>query len=341
MGSARGGSDSGLEAVEVKAPAKVNFHLRVLARRTSGFHCLETVFCAVGLHDGIRLERTGHAGRVELETEGATDLDATPEANLAYRAATVYLERAGVAAGGAGIRIRLRKGIPAGAGLGGGSADAAFVLRGLETLLGGALGRDALLELGASLGSDVPFFLAPRPFALAWGRGERVLPLQPPPSAPLVLALPSLAVSTSWAFGELARVRDEAARAAAGKREREGDGDRPPDRPGILPEALAGGGWAPFAVGAGGTAGGGFPGNDFEQVVFRHHPELARVREALEAAGARLARLTGSGAALFGVFGTAEEADQVARTLEGRFEGVRWVSTRTLETFPEPEGAAD
>lgn len=311
--------DSSRRGVELRVPAKVNLHLRVLARRESGYHSVETVLAAVELYDHLRVERSTEAGRVELGVEGGEAPELEVRDNLAHRAAVAYMERAGEAVHGTGIRLHLTKGIPEGAGLGGGSADAAFVLRALEVLFDGAVGWGGILELAARLGSDVPFFLAPTPFALAWGRGERLLPLPPPPAAPMVLALPPVRISTPWAFGALAR----------------GDG-RTDDRPALIPEGIVRGEWRPFLEKS--SSGDGFPANDFEDAVFHRHPELADIRASLEAQGGRPARLTGSGAALFALFGSMSEARAAAEVLETRFDGVRFVATRTLTSFPAPGG---
>jgi len=134
------------------APAKVNLSLRVLARERSGYHQLETLFCALELRDEIEIERGG--GALSLQVEGA-ELG-PPEENLVHRAAVAFHDAAGIRPD---TRIRLRKRIPAGAGLGGGSSDAAATLAALNALHGAPLGPTHLLRLGAELGSDVPFFL--------------------------------------------------------------------------------------------------------------------------------------------------------------------------------------
>ncbi len=182
------------------APAKVNLRLRVLAREDSGYHQIETLFQALDFGDEVEVAE-GDRG-IRLEVEG---MDVGPvEENLAYRAAVSFLDRL---RGDGGVSIRLRKRVPPGAGLGGGSSDGAAVLRLLAALHPGAVGEEALLEIAAGLGADVPFFLAPSPLALAWGRGDRILPLSPLPPRPVLLALPPLAVDTPGAYGMLDEVR--------------------------------------------------------------------------------------------------------------------------------------
>ena len=162
-----------MTVVEIDAPAKINLWLRILAREASGFHSLESLFCAVDLCDSVRLERV-EAG-VQLEVEGGVDTG-PPESNLVVRAARAFLVATG--AGDGGVRIHLRKRIPSAAGLGGGSSDAAATLRGLNVLYGDQLGQDAVMQIGVGLGSDVPFFLGGSAFALAWSRAR----FGPPPA---------------------------------------------------------------------------------------------------------------------------------------------------------------
>ena len=152
-------------AMRLEAPAKVNLLLRVLGLRADGFHDLDTLFQAVGLCDEVVVALSG--GGIELAVEGP---DVGPvEENLAYRAAKAFLDAEGAAAR-VGVDILLRKRIPAGAGLGGGSSDAAAVLRCLDALRARPFPRSKLVRIGAALGSDVPFFLGDG--ALARGRGR-------------------------------------------------------------------------------------------------------------------------------------------------------------------------
>lgn len=285
----------------VEAPAKVNLRLRVLAREESGFHALETVFCAVSLSDVLEL-RTGGAPGIALEVRGGVETG-PPERNLAVRAA----ERFHVALGRAPeLDIVLEKRIPAAAGLGGGSSDAAAVLRALNALHGEPFSRAELLQMAISLGSDVPFFLGGSPLALGWGRGERLLALPPLPPRPVLVAHPGVAMPTGEAFRRVAERRAERA----------------------APEAFA------FGLNALSTWAGvaALAENDFEPVAFEEVPVLAGVKRAMEEAEALLALLAGSGASLFGVFPGEEARDAAARRVGGM--GVALWSARTLEEWP-------
>jgi 4-diphosphocytidyl-2-C-methyl-D-erythritol kinase len=290
----------------VRAHAKLNLSLVVLAREASGFHQIETLFCALDLADELHITagRAGDRPPVELEVVAADEAGTPPdlgppERNLAYRAALLFHERTAIAGS---ARIRLEKRIPAGGGLGGGSSDAAAVLRALNGLHGEPLDRDALLDLGARLGSDVPFFLAGAVLARAGGRGGRLMPLPPLPAAAVVLAMPAVAVSTPAAYQALAATR--------------GSGWVCP--PALLEAAPAG--WDGIRAG---------PGNDFEDVVFRELPLLGELRDALLESGADVARMTGSGSTIFGVFRDEAAADRARSALANAFEDTRFLLTRT------------
>ena len=171
-------------AVRLPAHAKLNLFLRVMAREADGFHGLETLFCLVDLADELRAERREGRG-VTIEVEGA-ELG-PPGENLALRAAAAVLAATGDRFA---VQLALTKRIPVRAGLGGGSSDAAAALLAVNRLAGNAVPRHELLQFAARLGSDVAFFLAGAPLALAWGHGERLLRLPPLPPAPALLLTP-------------------------------------------------------------------------------------------------------------------------------------------------------
>src|SRR5262245_18066788 len=189
MTALQGAPAGARDVVHLRAPAKVNLYLQVLGRRADGFHELVTVLHAIDLCDELSLQRrqrrrdiAGGAPDVALHVEGDAPAG---ESNLAHRAARALLAESG-AAGDVGLDIRLRKRIPAGGGLGGGSSDAAAVLSGLNALLGRPCSHETLMSLAAQLGSDVAFFLHGGT-ALCTGRGEIVRPLQPPRPQALTL----------------------------------------------------------------------------------------------------------------------------------------------------------
>jgi 4-diphosphocytidyl-2-C-methyl-D-erythritol kinase len=262
--------------VRIAAQAKLNLHLRVLAREESGFHSIETIFHRIDLADDILVEVT--SGERSIDSTGS-DVG-PPELNLAWRAATAYASHNSWPRG---FRIELTKRIPVGAGLGGGSADAAAVLRALESLSPAPMGAPELLRLAATLGSDIPFLASDAVMALAWGRGERMLALRPLPCHDLLLMSPEFRVSTADAY----RWLDE---------DRAGMADRP-DRgaDSCALDALSLTAWGSIAR---------FAQNDFEAPVSARHPALAGYLERLRKSRATFAQMTGSGSTIFGVLDT-------------------------------------
>jgi 4-diphosphocytidyl-2-C-methyl-D-erythritol kinase len=290
--------------MRVDARAKLNLSLRVLAREASGYHQIETLFCALELADTIELELAGDDITLDVQSPGnAVPIDlGPPDHNLAVRAARAYAEWAPDTRG---VRIRLTKRIPHGAGLGGGSADAAAVLSALNALHDGRLSLDEQLELGANLGSDVPFFLSGAACAFAWGRGHRVMPVAPLPQRHVLLAMPSDRVPTADAYAALSHHRGHTWSAP----------------PAIVPAHFTT--WADVARNA---------HNDFEDVVFMRLPRQRTLRDALERAGAAPARLTGTGSAVFGVFEREEELLRAQQLVTAQFPDIACMLTRTALT---------
>lgn len=175
------------------APAKINLSLRVLERRDDGFHTIETLMVPVGICDTLEIETEKGAGIRFTCTDASIPSDAS---NLVIRAARDFFHAATIEPG---VRISLRKNIPHGAGLGGGSSDAATTLLALNGLFGMPLSFGALTRIAAGIGSDVPFFLY---CGAAWcrGRGELVEPASISPAFPILLIKPSFGVPTPWAY---------------------------------------------------------------------------------------------------------------------------------------------
>jgi 4-diphosphocytidyl-2-C-methyl-D-erythritol kinase len=178
------------------AQAKINLSLRVLGREPDGFHSIETVFLRLDLGDDVRLHIRAKARALRCRVMR----DQPQEENLAYRAAALFAEETGWPAG---FEILIKKRIPIGGGLGGGSADAAAVLRILNTLSPNPLETIGLLELAGRLGSDVPFLASDFVMALGWGRGEKLLRLVPLPSRDVQLFFPPFGIDTGEAYALL------------------------------------------------------------------------------------------------------------------------------------------
>jgi 4-diphosphocytidyl-2-C-methyl-D-erythritol kinase len=177
----------------LSAPAKINLSLSVLGKRPDGFHAIESHFVTLTLADTLTLAPVSESGIAFTCSDATLPCDGS---NLVVRAAQRFHETAGIPAA---VRIHLEKKIPHGAGLGGGSSDAAATLRGLNALHGKPLGAETLHALAAGLGSDVPFFLAGGS-AICRGRGEIIEPLPFPAPLALLLVKPAFGVPTPWAY---------------------------------------------------------------------------------------------------------------------------------------------
>ena len=189
----------------VRAHAKINLVLRVLAREANGYHGIETVLQRLALHDVVRVKLGGHARTLScsgsaMPSEGLGN----EQDNLAWRAAEAYAHEI---SWDVDWQIGIDKRIPVGGGLGGGSADAAAVLRAMEAMSPTPLGASALLSLAGTLGADVPFCMTGAHLALAWGRGDRVFALPALPRMAVTLITFADGVSTARAYAELARRR--------------------------------------------------------------------------------------------------------------------------------------
>lgn len=263
--------------MELKARAKVNLGLNVVAKRPDGYHELDGLMVRLELHDTLSL--TPRSAGITLTVAGAGL--AADASNLAYRAAQAYLTAAGESRG---IHLHLTKRIPIAAGLGGGSSDAAAVLRGLSRLYPAEVN---LMGLAAKLGADVPFFVADIPAARAQGIGERLTPLKLP-TLHLVLINSGIAVRAKEAYASV--------RALA---------------PTIdIPDLLASLSTEPSYQ------------NSLQAGVVAAYPLIAETLAALRAEGLRGVLMSGSGATCFGLAQGEAPAQAIAERLSARYP--RW-----------------
>jgi 4-diphosphocytidyl-2-C-methyl-D-erythritol kinase len=268
----------------VRAYAKLNLGLRVLYQRPDGYHELRTVFQTITLADELDISFT-FAGSTRIEIDGAPEI---PD-NLIERAANLVLEALCIEGD---LRFKLKKHIPTGAGLGGGSSDAAAVLLSLPALTGRVLPFEQLQEIAMKLGSDVPFFLHGGT-ALGVGRGEEVYPLADLPPAGGLLIVPPIHSSTVEAYRDLS-----------------------PQLTSIPLQNKINS--FQQAVWQGGSSGSiAVDDNDFEAVVFARHPELKQIKQQLHDLGAEPAAMTGSGSAIFGIFGAAIPLQRARKAFPG------------------------
>lgn len=263
-------------SLELLAPAKVNLALQVVGRRPDGYHCLDSIVVFAGLGDRISL-RPAEATALKVSGPFAPAVP-TGDENLVLRAARLADAR---------FDITLEKFLPVGAGIGGGSSDAAAVLRAAARM--GATAPDPL-----ELGADVPVCVEARPSRMR-GIGERLDPLPPLPAMAVVLVHPGVALSTPKVFAELAQR----------------DGAPMPDR---IPQ------WGSAAEAAAWLK---LQRNDLEPAAIRQAPVIAEVRDMLEATdGCLLARMSGSGSSVFGLYASMEVAEDAAASVAG--ERPRW-----------------
>ncbi|MDQ2766371.1 MAG: 4-(cytidine 5'-diphospho)-2-C-methyl-D-erythritol kinase [Gemmatimonadota bacterium] len=279
------------KVARVAAQAKLNIGLRILARERGGHHVIETLFARIALADTVTIRP-----RDEERSLVVHGLDTGPEKeNLAYRAACAYCDVTGWPRG---FEIKIEKRIPVGGGLGGGSADAGAVLRGLNALAAKPVRQAELLRIAITLGSDVPYLTSTEPFALAWGRGERMLALPALPERTVVLVLPDFAVATADAYAWIAQSRPS---------------DVPSPRLVTIPDLTSWETLQPHVV------------NDFEAVVNDRHPEIATIIAQLRRAGASIAGMSGSGSTLYGVVPLFSDTAKLTSELPGTA-----VPTRTV-----------
>lgn len=286
---------------------KINLLLNVLGRRPDGFHELETVMLPVGLYDTLDFSPIDEGVRFAC-SDASLPAD---RGNLVVRAAEAF-QAAAPDSGGAAIHLEKR--IPAAAGLGGGSGNAAATLLGLNEMCGRPLSSARLHELAAELGSDVPFFLDDRP-ALAIGRGEQVETLEPFNAlrgAWLLLVRPGFGVATSWAYRALADFPD----ALNGR----------PGRARDLVESLR----SPDL----GAASGDIY-NSLEAPVLRKFPVLEMIQEFLRERGARETLMSGSGSTTFAIVESESVAEEMAERFRAKFGESYWLQTLAAWCRPQ------
>jgi len=264
-----------MNSMELKARAKINLSLDVLGKRADGYHEVRMLMQTVELHDTVYLEEAGK-GIIDVEC----DCQGIPagRGNIAYKAAELFIAKYGI---GSGVRIRIEKRIPAAAGLAGGSADAAAVLKGMNGMFSLGLGQDSLMELGLSLGADVPYCIMGGT-ALAEGLGEILTQLGSMAGMDIVLVKPDIDVSTAWVYGNF-------------------DPDAVVSRPDT--DALL------KAVGEGrADALAANMANVLETVTAKKYGIIGEIKGRLMELGAMGSAMTGSGPAVFGIFPDRESA---------------------------------
>jgi len=296
----------------IHAPAKINLHLSVKDRRTDGFHDLESIFLALDWGDELFFERSKNGDKVFLEWDD-TIKPAHIQNNIVSRAIALFREKSAgsakaVGAFDGGVTVHVKKRIPVGGGLGGGSSDAAAALLAMNKLTGSQFCRDELLAMGAALGSDVPFFLHETAAAWVTGRGENIEPIEAPVLPGLVLVNPGFSSDTAAAFRLLDEYRESKEFTA-----RRHD----PSIRCLGPDLWFKGNDLTFY-------------NDFLPVFGEREKSVYyEIISDLKDSGAVFADLSGAGATCFGVFDTMEQTQRAAFALRAKWDFVQCCSIKS------------
>jgi len=268
-----------MNKIHTKTPAKLNIRLKIIGRRPDGYHELVSIMVPITLFDELEFQKKDASG-ITLASEGFT-VPNNPS-NLVYRAAEAFLKQADLKEG---VVIKLKKGIPVAAGMGGGSSDAAATLRSLNELFSRPFSFSELSCMAVKLGADVPFFLQPRP-SIARGIGEILEPIVNWPEMWYVIVHPSFEISTAWVYANLKLGLTD-------------------DEDGYIKKCLKFG-FAPVAH---------VLENDLEQITIAHYPVLDSIKNHLLKAGAEGALMTGSGPTVFGLFSSLDKAQAAGHDL--------------------------
>ena len=260
-----------MDKITVNSPAKINIGLRIIGKRKDGYHNLETIFYPLLLADVISFEKNE---KTILETD-SDELKQAKE-DLIIKAKDIIENYTGEKMN---VRINLQKNIPLGAGLGGGSSNAAATLKSLNTLFNLNCNYETLADLALKLGSDVPYFLNPVA-CFATSRGEKIKNISLSLSNPILLVNPGINISTKWAFDQVTVVNDKDTLQKLANL-----------------EVLTVDDIKQFAT------------NDFEEIVFAEYPEIRILKEELYSLGAAFVMMTGTGSTLYGIFSNLQKAN--------------------------------
>jgi 4-diphosphocytidyl-2-C-methyl-D-erythritol kinase len=265
-------------SIVIGAPAKVNLYLEIIGRRADGYHNINSLFQAVSLFDRLRFSVVDKEG-IEIKIKGNDEIP-VDKTNTIYKAYSIIQQEVKTTRG---LFVEVEKNIPSGGGLGGGSADAAATINACNILFDLTLSREDMNNLGIKVGSDVPFFFS-RGQAHVAGKGEILTEMTVPTDYWMILVTPKLSISTatSYASLNLALTDSKSPCKLQGSRTTEEFFD-----------SLR------------------LTGNDFESGHLETYPELGKIKNALLAGGAKLARMSGSGSTIFGIFDMAPECDSV------------------------------
>lgn len=272
-----------MDSIRLKARAKINLALDVTGKRTDGYHEVRMIMQSINLYDNICMRKSGEAG-IHISTNRA--YLPVNEDNLVYKAVQLMMDEFGIVSG---VDIELDKFIPVSAGMAGGSSDAAAAMIGMCKLFDVRASAKKLMDLGVKIGADVPFCIM-RGTVLAEGIGEKLTRLRPVPSCPIVIAKPGISVSTKFVYQNL-KLDENTVH---------------PDIDGMME-----------AINRGDIAGiCSRMGNVLESVTVREYPVIDQIKRQMTASGAVNAMMSGSGPAVFGIFGDKKSAGDCADALK-------------------------
>lgn len=266
--------------MKILAPAKINIGLRIVRKRSDHYHDIQTVFYPIHLADELEIVKAE-------KHEFFSNINLKQDANLCLTALDFFCERTGIHAE---VKMVLKKNIPIGAGLGGGSSDAAAVLLALQELYGSPLSNIELLDIAAELGADVPFFFKKVP-TYATGKGEVMEPLRYRVNAFILTVTPDVGVSTPLAYS-LVTPSGEPQKSLCKLLTELGD-DLPSYKDGIV--------------------------NDFEGPIFEKFPVIGQIKSAMYSTGAEFSLMSGSGSSVYGFFRSEESAAKALEILRAKF----------------------
>ncbi|MBF0491413.1 MAG: 4-(cytidine 5'-diphospho)-2-C-methyl-D-erythritol kinase [Deltaproteobacteria bacterium] len=273
-----------MQSITLRSPAKLNFRLDVLSKRSDGYHELLMLMDRINLEDEIEI-KVIERGIVITSDDPTLP---TSEGNVAYRAAKEILA---YSSRNVGVEIKINKRIPIASGMGGGSSNAAAVILGINQLLKLKLPKEKLMIIGAKIGADVPFFIFEGP-AIASGIGDKLRKINKIPKMSLVLVNPGVPVSTQWAYKNLAL---------------NSTGNPPTSKPEELPLVFN---TKKDVV--------KFLNNDLEKVTIKEFPVISEIKKLLVDQGAIASQMTGSGPTVFGIYPDKASADKAISKIEGR-----------------------
>lgn len=293
-----------MKKITLKSPAKINLNLQILNKREDFYHNIKSEFCTINLFDKITLTKIPEG--IQIVTSGKYKIP-NNRSNLVYQVAEKIRSHA---KSRVGVKIEIDKQIPLFAGLGGGSSNAATVIKGLIELWDLDLSLEKQIEIGKKIGADIPFFLYGE-HCLIEGIGEKITPLETSQKAQhiIVAQLPYIKISTPWAYDQWDKRQNNAGILNSSEARKSPESEPQESQKESLKQKEI------LRQAQDST-------NDFEKVIFPHFPDLENLKKIFLKSGATKANMTGSGSSIYGVFDKKEIAEKCLRKIENKCEFV-------------------